>query len=111
MERGLDSRGLEGRGVEVVVARSKSRWIQAEASSKRTVKVVFDLGGGWIWKDSTQGSEFRRKLGGSRKEIVILRRLTPPRVEPWKQEGTAELEWNGRRKHEISKLGVRLVYG
>ncbi|OWM91218.1 hypothetical protein CDL15_Pgr000162 [Punica granatum] len=39
--------------------------IQAEASSERTVEVVFDSDGGWIWKNSTQGSKFRRKSGGT----------------------------------------------
>ncbi|OWM90219.1 hypothetical protein CDL15_Pgr006540 [Punica granatum] len=49
--------------------RPNSGRIQVEPSSERTVEVVFDSSGGWIWKDSTQESEFRKKSGGSRKEI------------------------------------------
>ncbi|OWM89490.1 hypothetical protein CDL15_Pgr024238 [Punica granatum] len=38
---------------------------QVEASSEQTIEVVLDSGGGWICKNSTQGSKFRRKSGGT----------------------------------------------
>ncbi|PKI44892.1 hypothetical protein CRG98_034840 [Punica granatum] len=58
--RGLNGRGLEGRGMAVAVEVVRSRFrlgtvdrnggrIQVEAYSERTVEVVFDSSGCWIW--------------------------------------------------------------